>query len=271
MTDTPTPTRYICPRCQRAAEWTDGIEGSGTQPDEFWCQTCGAETPLADCEVAATEPTQAERKAMHASLAATRCQCGHVAHQHAREGCNGLNALVVPMRACQCLSDPLAVVAYANPAPQASASMSTTPPPDYTEALADALGAMPSTYNAFDMTDEATTLIHTSVEVIADALAPTVDRIVADAVTAARVEAANRYLTVAAEAARGAFHDDPEVLSQRLTDVALHIRRLVNEDRAALTSGDQSCQHIYPDRTRCTLTDHSAPGLAATHGIKDQP
>jgi len=46
MTD-PQPAAYQCPRCDRVAPWTDGQSreaGDGT--DEFWCQTCGAETPL---------------------------------------------------------------------------------------------------------------------------------------------------------------------------------------------------------------------------------
>ena len=30
--------RYRCPRCSTVARWTD--------EDEFWCQTCGAETPM---------------------------------------------------------------------------------------------------------------------------------------------------------------------------------------------------------------------------------
>lgn len=36
---------YCCPMCHRWAEWTDGLEDSDDgEPDEFWCQTCGAET-----------------------------------------------------------------------------------------------------------------------------------------------------------------------------------------------------------------------------------
>lgn len=42
---------YRCPNCDRWAEWTDGIEESDDEgPDEFWCQTCGDETPLADMD-----------------------------------------------------------------------------------------------------------------------------------------------------------------------------------------------------------------------------
>lgn len=41
---------YECPRCCRWAKWTDGesIE-AGDESDEFWCQTCGEETPLVNC------------------------------------------------------------------------------------------------------------------------------------------------------------------------------------------------------------------------------
>jgi DNA-directed RNA polymerase subunit RPC12/RpoP len=40
---------YECPQCGTIAPWTDGIEGEGHgRPDEFWCQTCGAETLLKD-------------------------------------------------------------------------------------------------------------------------------------------------------------------------------------------------------------------------------
>lgn len=49
MTTTP-ETEYQCPQCARWAEWTDGAMRSAGEPeDEFWCQTCGAETPLAAC------------------------------------------------------------------------------------------------------------------------------------------------------------------------------------------------------------------------------
>lgn len=42
---------FVCPMCQRAGEWTDGtVKKSGDQRDEYWCQTCGAQTPLAWCE-----------------------------------------------------------------------------------------------------------------------------------------------------------------------------------------------------------------------------
>lgn len=41
------PTEYRCPNCDRWALWTDGIEESDDEgPSEFWCQTCGDETPL---------------------------------------------------------------------------------------------------------------------------------------------------------------------------------------------------------------------------------
>jgi len=38
---------YRCPQCSRWGKWTDGVEESDDDtPDEFWCQTCGAETPI---------------------------------------------------------------------------------------------------------------------------------------------------------------------------------------------------------------------------------
>lgn len=38
---------YECPQCCRAAPWTDGrMRKYGAPEDEFWCQTCGAATPL---------------------------------------------------------------------------------------------------------------------------------------------------------------------------------------------------------------------------------
>lgn len=41
---------YECPECFRVAPWTDGtVAEMGDERDEFWCQTCGAETPLARC------------------------------------------------------------------------------------------------------------------------------------------------------------------------------------------------------------------------------
>jgi len=42
---------FRCPRCSTAAPWTDGrTREAGSDIDEFWCQTCGAETPLDDME-----------------------------------------------------------------------------------------------------------------------------------------------------------------------------------------------------------------------------
>ncbi|WP_205327643.1 hypothetical protein [Glycomyces sp. YM15] len=39
---------YECPNCYRWAPWTDGeLEADGDGPDTYWCQTCGAETPVA--------------------------------------------------------------------------------------------------------------------------------------------------------------------------------------------------------------------------------
>ncbi|MGW0656457.1 hypothetical protein ACWD4T_48340 [Streptomyces umbrinus] len=41
---------YECPQCSRMAPWTDGrMRTCGDPEDEFWCQTCGAETPLSTC------------------------------------------------------------------------------------------------------------------------------------------------------------------------------------------------------------------------------
>lgn len=43
------------------------------------------------------------------------------------------------------------------------------------------------------------------------------------------------YLKVAAEAVREQFHDDPDVLSRRLRDIAIRLRDMVYADRAAAT------------------------------------
>ena len=41
---------YECPSCCRVAPWTDGrMRKAGDPEDEFWCQTCGAQTPLSAC------------------------------------------------------------------------------------------------------------------------------------------------------------------------------------------------------------------------------
>jgi hypothetical protein len=43
-------TKYECPVCLTVAEWTDGTTvEAGQERDEFWCQTCGNETPLDQC------------------------------------------------------------------------------------------------------------------------------------------------------------------------------------------------------------------------------
>jgi DNA-directed RNA polymerase subunit RPC12/RpoP len=43
--------RYRCPRCSQAGEWTDGtVKALGDERDEYWCQYCGEESPLEDCE-----------------------------------------------------------------------------------------------------------------------------------------------------------------------------------------------------------------------------
>lgn len=47
MSREPVPTLYRCPRCYRVSQWTDGTSvAAGDERDEFWCQTCGKETPL---------------------------------------------------------------------------------------------------------------------------------------------------------------------------------------------------------------------------------
>jgi hypothetical protein len=44
---------YECPVCCRIAPWTDGRSvQAGDECDEFWCQTCGTETPLEAMTVA---------------------------------------------------------------------------------------------------------------------------------------------------------------------------------------------------------------------------
>jgi hypothetical protein len=48
--------------------------------------------------------------------------------------------------------------------------------------------------------------------------------------------------------------------------VHAELRMLIQDARAATTETPPACGHVYPDGTRCTLTDHSAPGLAAVHG-----
>ena len=41
---------FQCPRCERWAIWTDGKStAAGDETDEFWCQTCGEESPLSVC------------------------------------------------------------------------------------------------------------------------------------------------------------------------------------------------------------------------------
>lgn len=37
-------SRYRCPHCQHFNMWTDGTD------DDFWCQTCGAPSPIEACE-----------------------------------------------------------------------------------------------------------------------------------------------------------------------------------------------------------------------------
>lgn len=41
---------YECPQCCRVAPWTDGRAIKHGDPvDEYWCQLCGAEAPIAAC------------------------------------------------------------------------------------------------------------------------------------------------------------------------------------------------------------------------------
>lgn len=57
MTTTAAEVLYECPRCSRPGAWTDGLVAAEGDPlDEFWCQTCGAETPLANCRRIDPEP-----------------------------------------------------------------------------------------------------------------------------------------------------------------------------------------------------------------------
>jgi DNA-directed RNA polymerase subunit RPC12/RpoP len=51
----PPEPKYRCPRCSQALHWTDGKSTeAGDEVDEYWCQYCGEESPLADCEKVAT-------------------------------------------------------------------------------------------------------------------------------------------------------------------------------------------------------------------------
>jgi DNA-directed RNA polymerase subunit RPC12/RpoP len=46
-----TETEYRCPACERWSMWSDGIVASDdNEPDEFWCQICGAQTELDNME-----------------------------------------------------------------------------------------------------------------------------------------------------------------------------------------------------------------------------
>lgn len=43
---------FTCPSCDRSAPWTDGrSKEAGDEVDEFWCQTCGTESPLESCDL----------------------------------------------------------------------------------------------------------------------------------------------------------------------------------------------------------------------------
>lgn len=54
MSITHTPAsepRYRCHRCSQPGRWTDvTVRALGDDHDEYWCQVCGEETPLEDCE-----------------------------------------------------------------------------------------------------------------------------------------------------------------------------------------------------------------------------
>lgn len=65
-------TKYRCPRCSQAGEWTDGMSvAAGDERDEYWCQYCGEESPLTDCEVVepidAVDAARARRLGEHSS------------------------------------------------------------------------------------------------------------------------------------------------------------------------------------------------------------
>lgn len=41
---------FECPKCRRWGPWTDGTAKElGDAHDEFWCQTCGAQSPVSEC------------------------------------------------------------------------------------------------------------------------------------------------------------------------------------------------------------------------------
>jgi hypothetical protein len=51
---------FQCPACETWALWTDGqMAEDGDGPDEFWCQTCGAESLLRNCARREQEATDA--------------------------------------------------------------------------------------------------------------------------------------------------------------------------------------------------------------------
>lgn len=42
---------YRCPRCSQTGEWANGtMVANGSERNEYWCETCGEESPLEDCE-----------------------------------------------------------------------------------------------------------------------------------------------------------------------------------------------------------------------------
>jgi hypothetical protein len=45
---------YECPSCCRVAPWLNGRSTkAGDDADEFWCQTCGTESPISACGMVA--------------------------------------------------------------------------------------------------------------------------------------------------------------------------------------------------------------------------
>jgi predicted RNA-binding Zn-ribbon protein involved in translation (DUF1610 family) len=49
-TEQDSSAEYLCPRCENWGAWTDGqSRATGQEVDEYWCQKCGKESPLAAC------------------------------------------------------------------------------------------------------------------------------------------------------------------------------------------------------------------------------
>jgi hypothetical protein len=78
---------YECPQCFLVRPWTDGqSKATGDETDEYWCQMCGAESPLSACRrVPAQAGESAEERAVQAAffvMAARNCL---VSVAHARD------------------------------------------------------------------------------------------------------------------------------------------------------------------------------------------